>query len=138
MNNAPRYPQPHTLNGRTLSLLGKAAGEGITHRTLDGHARSYRLSAYIYSLKRLGWQILSKTERVGVAGDGYRPVNIARYWLSGPHWVLLTQSGSGRQFLDGVRRFESTRAGGNQARGTARKQTKAKQPKSNSKIGGAK
>lgn len=119
MNGMPRYPKPKTLNGRTLALLGKAAGEGITHRTLDGHARSYRLSGYIHSLKFLGWQIEAKLERVGVVGDGYRAVNIARYWLSDSHWVLLTQSGIGKQFLEGVRQFEGARAGGNQTRGTA-------------------
>lgn len=135
MNSMPRYPKPNTLNGRTLALLGKAAGEGITHRTLDGHARSYRLSGYIYSLKFFGWQIETKLERVGVAGDGYRPVNIARYWLSDAHWVLLTNSGNGKQFLDGVKRFESTRAGCHQARGEA--QRKKLQTNFSSKAGGA-
>ena len=134
--NSPRYPMPHTLNGRTLSLLAKMAGEGITHRTLDGHARSYRLSGYIHSLKHLGWQILTKTERVGVAGDGYRPVNIARYWLSETHWLLLTRGHKGQSFLEGVRQFESTRAGGHQARGEV--QSKKQQFDSSSKAGVAK
>lgn len=134
--NAPRYPRPHTLNGRTLALLAKSAGEGITHRTLDGHARSYRLSGYIHSLKYLGWRIETKLERVGVAGDGYRPVNIARYWLNGTHWVLLTQSGIGRQFLEGVKQFEGARAGGNQARGAA--QSKEQQNKFTINVGAAK
>lgn len=119
----PSYPKPNTLHGRTLALLGKAAREGITHRTLDAYACSYRLASYIHALKLLGWQIATKLERVDVVGDGYRPVSIARYWLSSTHWVLLTQSGIGRQFLEGVRQFEGARAGGNQARGTAQSKT---------------
>jgi hypothetical protein len=79
---SPTYPNPSSLEGRALSML--LAALEIEHSDFESATGSWRLGAYIETLRDKGWPI----ETVGI----FRPLldrperTIARYRL--PAWVL--------------------------------------------------
>ena len=71
-----RWPGPHTLPGKALARM--LAGERLTQPSFGLHC--WRLSAYIGSLKNLGWPV----ERTDVSCPPGHSAGgaIAAYWLA--------------------------------------------------------
>jgi len=51
----PKFPQCSGLNGRTLLRLLEL--KKITHRDFQDISASYRLSAWIFELRKRGWLV---------------------------------------------------------------------------------
>lgn len=114
----PTFPRAKSLEAYSLVALLDKAGAGITHRTVDRMAHSYRLSAYIHCLKKKGWQITATDEQVSVF-YGSRNAPISRYTLSAEQLAYL-RVGIGAQFIERVRGIlRDAKAGGNRLEHTA-------------------
>lgn len=108
----PTFPRAKSLEAYSLVALLDKAGAGITHRTVDRMAHSYRLSAYIHCLKKKGWQITATNEQVSVF-YGSRNAPISRYTLSAEH-VAILMKGTGAEYIERVRGIlRDAKAGGN-------------------------
>lgn len=56
----PRYPFPRNLTSKALELLGD--GGSLSADRFHAETSSQRLAAYIFTLRRLGWDIRSKLD----------------------------------------------------------------------------
>lgn len=74
----PIYPKSHTLPHRCLSML--LNGQSFTHPEFQAITGSWRLSAVIFTLKGLGWDIDSQ-DNAAPSKDCPSRV-ISRYFLS--------------------------------------------------------
>ena len=81
----PVVPKPGTLAARLLSML--ARGERLTHPDFETVTGSWRLSAVVFELGLLGWQINSERINAPTVDRPDRP--IARYWLAARHVRLM-------------------------------------------------
>lgn len=80
------WPKSSTLAERALRFL--LNGEGITSPEFQSETKSWRLAAYVRTLKRGGWPVES-------AGVPFPPAplrTIAIYWL--PPWAIDEVRGS--------------------------------------------
>jgi len=75
----PRFPNCCGLSGRTLLRL--LQNQKITHRDFQNISASYRLSAWIYELRRLGWPISDRWEKGLTSDPAGRMARFKRYWL---------------------------------------------------------
>jgi hypothetical protein len=76
---SPVWPSPATLPARALDIL--LSGERVTHPDFQAATRSWRLSASIDVLRKLGWPILT-FEESGQPITGRRRA-IAAYQMAG-------------------------------------------------------
>jgi hypothetical protein len=81
----PALPRPGTLAARLLKRL--ARGERLTHPDFETVTGSWRLSAVVFELALLGWQVESVRINAPTADRPDRP--IARYWLAARHVRLM-------------------------------------------------
>lgn len=75
----PRFPNCCGLSGRTLLRLLQR--QKITHRDFQNISASYRLSAWIHELKKLGWPISDRWEKGQTSDPAGRIARFKRYWL---------------------------------------------------------
>lgn len=80
-----RLPKPATLAAKLLTRL--LAGERITHRTFDRDTQSWRLAAYVFDLRELGWPV--ETVEIPAPSPDHPGRCIAEYHL--PHWAIAMQ-----------------------------------------------
>jgi hypothetical protein len=105
--SAPAFPNIGTLSSRALCLL--LQGRAITHRDFWLHAGTYRLSADIYLLREMGWDIRDNPEVVPTSDPTKRRAHIKRYYL--PNAAISTAGEAGRDFVRWVKEWERKRAG---------------------------
>ena len=79
---SPQYPQQSSLAFAALKTL--LSGKAITHPEFEDETRSWRLGAYVFTLRALGWPVITK-EIHSPTPDAPDRV-IARYSM--PHWVI--------------------------------------------------
>jgi hypothetical protein len=106
--NAPAYPNINTLASRALSLL--LQGSAITHRDFWVYAGTYRLSALIFELRKIGWVIRDTYELVPTSDPTTRRAHIKRYFL--PSESIFVAGECGRDFVRKVSAWERKRAEG--------------------------
>jgi hypothetical protein len=82
---APTMPRLGTLAARLLTMLSR--GARLTHPEFEALTGSWRLSAVVFELGLLGWQIDSVRINAPTADRPDRP--IARYWLAARHVRLM-------------------------------------------------
>jgi hypothetical protein len=82
---APALPRPGTLAARLLSMF--ARGARLTHPDFEVLTGSWRLSAVVFELALLGWQVESVRINAPAPDRPDRP--IARYWLAARHVRLM-------------------------------------------------
>ena len=105
---APACPNIGTLSSRALALL--LQGRAITHRGFWLHAGTYRLSAYIYLLRAMGWDIQDTPEVVPTSDPTKRRAHIKRYHL--PNAAISAADEAGRDYVRWVKDWERKRAAG--------------------------
>ena len=105
--NGPAYPKVGTLASRALCLLMQ--GRAITHRDFWLHAGTYRLSADIYLLREMGWDIRDTPETVPTSDPTKRRAHIKRYHL--PNEAISAAGEAGRDYVRWVKEWEQKRAG---------------------------
>ncbi|HEX5359671.1 MAG TPA: hypothetical protein VFW49_01000 [Fluviicoccus sp.] len=71
-----KWPRRNTLASRCLRLL--LEGKRLTHPIFQSFTGSWRLSAVIHDLKKLGWQI--EWADISPRRAGKRPIR--SYWLN--------------------------------------------------------
>lgn len=81
----PVLPKPGTLAHKLLTML--TCGEKLTHPDFETVTGSWRLSAVVFELVLLGWQIESVRINAPTSDRPDRP--IARYWLAARHVRLM-------------------------------------------------
>ena len=81
----PVMPKPGTLAARLLSMF--ARGERLTHPDFETATGSWRLSAVVFELGLMGWQVVAERINAPTADRPDRP--IARYWLAARHVRLM-------------------------------------------------
>ncbi len=74
----PIFPTPHTLPARCLSMMLNA--QKLTHPEFQEVTESWRLSAVIFTLKKLGWPVQSYALSAPSAKCPTR--TISRYFLT--------------------------------------------------------
>lgn len=79
---SPVYPNPSSLEGRALSML--LAALAIEHSDFERETGSWRLGAYIETLRDKGWPI--ETQNIARPMPERSDRIIARYRM--PGWVL--------------------------------------------------
>lgn len=79
---SPTYPNPSSLEGRALSML--LAALEIEHSDFERETGSWRLGAYIETLRDKGWPI--ETQNIARPMPERSDRIIARYRM--PGWVL--------------------------------------------------
>jgi hypothetical protein len=82
---APVMPKPGTLAARLLTMF--ARGARLTHPDFEVLTGSWRLSAVVFELALLGWQVESVRINAPTCDRPDRP--IARYWLAARHVRLM-------------------------------------------------
>ena len=82
---APVMPRPGTLACKLLAMLSR--GARLTHPEFEVLTGSWRLSAVVFELALLGWQIESVRVNAPTVDRPDRP--IARYWLAARHVRLM-------------------------------------------------
>lgn len=105
--SAPACPNVGTLSSRALALL--LQGRAITHRDFWLHAGTYRLSADIYLLRAMDWDIRDTPEVVPTSDPTKRRAHIKRYYL--PNEVISAAGEAGRDYVRRVSEWERKRAG---------------------------
>lgn len=114
----PTYPRANSLQAVSLLAFLTEGKAGITHRTVDRIAHSYRLASYANSLAKKGWHIHSVKQKVSVF-YGSRSAHIKRYWLSDEHMDLLL-NGPGAKLIENVRELiKNAQTGANRPKHTA-------------------
>ena len=79
---SPQYPPQSSLASVALkTLLG---GKAITHPEFEDETRSWRLGAYVFTLRELGWPVV--TQEIHSPTPDAQDRVIARYSM--PHWVI--------------------------------------------------
>lgn len=84
---SPQYPQHSSLAHAALLMLLK--GRAITHPEFEDETRSWRLGAYIFTLRALGWPVV--TQEIHSPSPDAPDRVIARYSL--PQWVISATGG---------------------------------------------
>ena len=82
-----QMPPPATLEAKLLRVL--LTGQSLTHIQFLALTGSWRLAAYVLSLRAVGWPI--ESEDISAQAVGRAAHSIARYWL--PQWVLQVAGG---------------------------------------------
>ena len=81
----PVMPKAGTLAERLLAMF--ARGERLTHPDFETATGSWRLSAVVFELGLMGWQVVAERINAPTADRPDRP--IARYWLAARHVRLM-------------------------------------------------
>ena len=83
----PKWPRPTTVAGRVLAELLR--GEFLDHEDLIAGCSSWRMAAYSFELKRMGWPVVTFDKPAPSAGCPTR--TIALYGLP-PEIIAQAQS----------------------------------------------
>ena len=103
----PIFPTSHSLPGRVLALI--LSGQKLTHRDFQNHASTYRLSAYIESLRKKGWPVADEWQRAPTNDPTGRMARFKQYFLESDELQELQQEHGAKitQFITAVKKFES-------------------------------
>lgn len=105
--NSPQFPSIGTMPSRAGALL--LTGHRITHRDFLRHAATYRLSAYIFSLRQAGWPVQDHFETVPTSDPTKRDVVIKRYYLT--QEIISAAGEAGQDYARKVKEWEVRAAG---------------------------
>jgi hypothetical protein len=84
-DSVPVMPRTGTLACKLLAMLSR--GARLTHPEFEVLTGSWRLSAVVFELALLGWQVESVRINAPTSDRPDRP--IARYWLAARHVRLI-------------------------------------------------
>lgn len=84
-----KFPRVNSLQARSLCRCLK--GMMLTHRAFDSATRSYRLGAYVWSLRHKGWTVIDHDETSPTQDIAPRNATYTRYELYAEFTPELTE-----------------------------------------------